>query len=179
MAAQTGKRNAVVTAHLVVTDGSTSALRLAFANGEQLTLRRSALTSAVADTAMWHGLRQKLCDAAALSRNPKTGHSATVADKFEAVKTVYDRLLRGEWNATREGGGDATGGLLFRALCEFYTGKRTPEQVREYLSTLNAAQKTAMRANSRIAPIIARLEAEKTANIDADALLDEWDSDSV
>ena len=163
------KRNATITATI---DGTT--LTLTFANGETLTIRGDALTSDVQQYAMMHGLKQKLVDAAAISRNPETGRAASVEDKFQAVKAVYDRLLSGQWNATREGGGNA-GGLLLQALCRMYQGRKTPEEIRAFLDTKTDAEKAALRKNPRVATIIEEIRAEqgKAANIDTDELLGE------
>lgn len=163
------KRNATITATI---NGTT--LTLTFANGETLIMRGDALTSDVQQYAMMHGLKQKLVDAAAISRNPETGRAATVEDKYQAVKAVYDRLLSGRWNATREGGGN-TGGLLFQALCRMYAGRKTPEQLREFLADKTDAEKTALRKNPRVAAIIEEIRAEqgKAADIDTDELLGE------
>ena len=163
------KRNATISATI---NGNT--LALTFANGETLTMRGDALNSDVQQYAMMHGLKQKLVDAAAISRNPETGRPATVGDKNQAVKTVYDRLLAGQWNSTREGGGNA-GGLLFQALCRMYAGRKTPDQLREFLAAFSDAEKTALRKNPRVAQIIEDIRAEqgKAANIDTDELLGE------
>jgi hypothetical protein len=163
------KRNAAISATI---DGNT--LMLTFANGKTLIMRGDALTSDVQQYAMMHGLKQKLVDAAAISRNPETGRAATVEDKYQAVKTVYDRLLAGQWNATREGGGNA-GGLLFQALCRMYAGRKTAEDIKAFLAEKTDAEKTALRKNPRVAAIIEEIRAEqgKTANIDTDELLGE------
>ena len=149
-------------------------LTLAFVNGETLTLRADALNIDIQQQAMMHGLKQKLVDAAAISRNPEAGRPATVEDKYQAVKTVYDRLLAGQWNATREGGGNA-GGLLFQALCRMYQGRKTPEELRAFLADKTDAEKAALRKNPRVAAIIEEIRAEqgKAANIDTDELLGE------
>lgn len=163
------KRNATISATI---DGTT--LTLTFANGETLIMRGDALNNDVQQYAMMHGLKQKLVDAAAISRNPETGRAASVEDKYQAVKTVYDRLLAGQWNATREGGG-ATGGLLLQALCRMYAGRKTPEEIRAFLDTKTDAEKAALRKNPRVAAIIEEIRAEqgKAANIDTDELLGE------
>ena len=163
------KRNTTISATI---NGNT--LALTFANGETLIMHGDALTSDVQQYAMMHGLKQKLVDAAAISRNPETGRAATVEDKYQAVKTVYDRLLSGQWNVTREGGGNA-GGLLFQALCRMYQGRKTPDQLREFLADKSDAEKTALRKNPRVAQIIDDIRAEqgKAANIDTDELLGE------
>lgn len=163
------KRNATITATI-----NEATLALAFANGETLTMRGDALTSDVQQYAMMHGLKQKLVDAAAISRNPETGRAATVEDKYQAVKAVYDRLLAGAWNATREGGG-ATGGLLLQALVRMYAGRKTVDELRAFLADKTDAEKTALRKNPRVAQIIEDIRAEtgKAANIDTDEMLGE------
>ena len=165
----TTKRNAAITAAI---DGQ--ALTLTFANGETLTLRADALNAGIHSQAIMHGLKQKLVDAAAISRNPETGRAASVEDKFQAVKTVYDRLLAGSWNAVREGGG-ATGGLLLQALVRMYAGRKTPDELKAFLADKSDAEKTALRKNPRVAQIIEGIRAEqgKAANIDTDELLGE------
>lgn len=163
------KRNATITATII-----DNTLALTFANGETLTMRGDALTSDVQQYALMHGLKQKLVDAAAISRNTETGRPATVEDKYQAVKTVYDRLLAGAWNATREGGG-ATGGLLLQALVRMYAGRKTPDELRAFLADKTDAEKTALRKNPRVALIIEDIRAEtgKAASIDTDGLLGE------
>lgn len=150
-----------------------AALTLNFANGKELIITTNSLKDGMLYMAAIHGLKQKLVDAAAISRNPETGRAATVEDKYQAVKTVYDRLLTGQWNATREGG--ATGGLLLQALIRMYDGRRTPEDVKNFLANKTDAEKAALRKNPRVAQIIEEIRAEtgKAANIDTDELLGE------
>ena len=163
------KRNATISATI---NGNT--LALTFANGETLTIHGDALTGDVQQYAMMHGLKQKLVDAAAISRNPETGRAATVEDKYQAVKAVFDRLLGGQWNATREGGGNA-GGLLAQALTRMYAGRKTAEDIKAFLAEKTDAEKTALRKNPRVAQIIEDIRAEqgKAADIDTDELLSE------
>lgn len=151
-----------------------AALTLNFANGKEIVITTHNLKNGLLYMAAIHGLKQKLVDAAAISRNPETGRPATVEDKFQAVKTVYDRLLAGQWNATREGGGNA-GGLLFQALMRMYTGRKTPDELKAFLADKSDAEKTALRKNPRVAAIIEDIRAEtgKAANIDTDELLGE------
>lgn len=163
------KRTPAISAEIV---GST--LYLTFANGEGLTVDANNLNPEVRDYATMHGLKQKLVDAAAISRNPETGRAASIKDKYNAVKTVFDRLLMGQWNAPREGGG-GSGGLLFRALVRMYAGKKTEDAIREFLESKTDAEKTALRKNPKVAAIIEEIRAEtgKAANIDTDELLGE------
>ena len=165
----TKKRNAVITAQI-----ADDTLVLHFANGEVLELNANELSPEIRRMALLHGLKQKLVDAAAISRNPETGRPASPNDKFQAVKAVYDRLLSGQWNATREGG-SGNGGLLFQALCRMYEGRKTPEEIRAFLDTKTDAEKAALRKNPRVAAVIEEIRAEqgKTANVDVDELLGE------
>lgn len=165
------KRNATITTTI---DDNLGGITLTFANGQELRIHASQLTPEIGAHALMHGLKQKLVDAAAISRNPETGRPATVEDKYQAVKTVYDRLLAGAWNAAREGGG-ATGGLLLQALVRMYAGRKTVEELKAFLADKTDAEKTALRKNPRVAQIIEdiRVETGKAANIDTDEMLGE------
>lgn len=149
-------------------------LRLACMNGERLELNVFDLVESIRTQAMLHGLKQKLIDAAAISRNPDTGKSASPDDKWAAVTAVYDRLMRGEWNAARGEGTGAGNGLLFRALVRMYPAK-TADQLREYLDGKTKAEQAALRANPKVAAVIEEIKAEsvKAGGVDSDSLLDE------
>lgn len=113
-----------------------------------------------------HGIAQKVGDAAAMQRNKETGLAASDSDKVNACIEVIDRLLGGQWNADREGGGNES--LLFKALCRMYDGKRTPEQIKEFLAKKSDAEKVALATkNPEIAALIAEIRAEKVADIEA------------
>ena len=147
-----------------------------FAHGKRIEVRPSQLVASVQEQAMFHGLKQKLVDAAAISRNPETGRSASIEDKYQAVWTVYDRITRlGEWNAVRGEGGTGTGGLLFAALCRMYAGRKTEEELRDWLGTKDKKAQAALRKNPKIADLIETIKAERGgADDDAGAdLLDE------
>lgn len=133
-------------------------LDLNFANGKKLTVKSMDLAPEIIGQALMHGLKQKLVDAAAITRDPSNGRSATVDTKYDAVKAVMDRLLEGEWNKRREGG--PTGGLLKRALIEKYAGRKTPEQIQAFLDAKSDKEKAALRKNPAIATIIDRLRQE-------------------
>jgi hypothetical protein len=152
------------------------ALTLEFANGQRLCIDVCDLSTTISQQALVHGLKQKLVDAAAISRNAITGQSATVYDKYEAVRAVYDRLLAGDWNAPREGGG-LTGGLLLKALVRMYDGRKTVEQLTEFLAGKTDPEKAALKKNAKIAAIIVEIQSEraKDSGIDTDELLDELD----
>lgn len=155
-------------------------LVLAFRHGEVLRLHPESLAPEIQRAAMLHGLKQKLVDAAAISRDTATGRAATIITKYNAVREIFDRIT-GEtpsWNKPRAGGGGGQGGLLARAIARYksLTGTHpvTVEQVKAHLDRLTDAQKQALRVAPQIAAIINELRAEsaKPAGIDADALLD-------
>ena len=145
-----------------------------FADGRLLAVTANTFPHAIWEHAKWHGIKQKLMDAAALSRNPETGRSATIGDKYDAMKTVFDRMaIDGNWNAvTRAGAGPKIDGTLSMALVRLYPAK-SPAALRGYLGDKSAAEQTAMRGNPRIAPMIATIVAEmaEAANTDFDAQL--------
>ena len=155
------------------TVGDDGALVLAFRHGEVLRVHPESLHPEIQRAAMLHGLKQKLVDAAAISRDTATGRAATIATKYNAVREIFDRIT-GEapsWNKPRAGGGGGQGGLLARAIARY---KNVPvEAVKAHLDRLTDAQKQALRVDPRIATIINELRAEgaKPAGIDTDALL--------
>ena len=155
------------------------ALLLEFRHGEVLKLHPESLAPEIQRAAMLHGLKQKLVDAAAISRDTATGRAATIATKYEAVREIFDRIT-GEtpsWNKPRAGGAGGAGGLLARAIARY---KSVPvEAAKAYLDRLTDAQKQALRVDPRIATIINELRAEsaKPAGIDTDALLGGLDGD--
>lgn len=137
-----------------------------------ISIDASKLTPEIQQAAMMHGLKQKIVDAAAIGRNLETGKSATIKDKYEAMKEVADRLVNeAQWNKTREGGAGGSDGLLVRALAELYPAKSI-EELREFVNGKDKKEQAALRANPKVAAIIDRIRAEST-NIDTDALLGE------
>jgi hypothetical protein len=152
-------------------------LTLTFADGRVLTLEASTLTDEIKQAAMMHGLKQKLVDGAAIARNPETGRSATLEDKFQAVKEIFDRITdpaAPSWNKGRASGeGDGGNSLLLRALCKM-SGK-SPAVMAAALEAKTKAEKAALRTNPKVAAVIAELQAERLAQqgIDGAALLDE------
>ena len=156
--------------------GDDGALILEFRHGETLQLHPETLNPEIQRAAMLHGLKQKLVDAAAISRDTTTGRAATIVTKFEAVKEIFDRITGAgggvpSWNKSRAGGVGGQGGLLARAIAR-YKGVEVAA-AKAYLDRLTDAQKQALRVDPRIATIIneLRLESAKPAGIDTDALL--------
>ena len=155
------------------------ALILEFRHGEVLRVRPETLNPEIQRMAMLHGLKQKLVDAAAISRDTATGRAATIITKYDAVREIFDRIT-GEnpsWNKPRAGGAGGQGGLLARAIARYKSV--SVEQAKAYLDRLTDAQKQALRVDPRIAAVIneLRLESAKPAGIDTDALLGGLDGD--
>jgi hypothetical protein len=143
------------------------------ATGEVTSIDAEALSAEIRHAAMMHGLKQKLGDAAAISRNPDTGRSASPSDKIAAIEAVREQLLGGNWNKTREAGdGAGAGGLLFKALCKVKADK-TPVEIRAFLDGLDKAQQAALRKVPAVAQAIAELQAAsaKASGVDGEDLL--------
>lgn len=155
-------------------DGAPVAMRISFADGEVSIVTDHELQP-VSRACMWHGAKQKLVDATAIGRNPETGRSATVADKRAALLDVLANLKAGEWFKQRDGA--PSGGLLLRALCMVYDGRKTREELVEYLSTKSLAEQAALRKVPKIADAIAEIRAAsaKAGGIDGEELLGELD----
>lgn len=150
-------------------------LELEFAEGyDALYLHIDDLSDSIRAYGLMHGLKAKLIDAAALSRNTTTGRSASIKEKWEAVCIVMDRLKAGQWNAPRGEGGTSGGGLLFQALCRVYPD-RDPSDLREWLASKDKKAQAALRKNARIAQAIADI-VQAAADDGGEDMLDELDS---
>lgn len=145
-------------------EGLPYGLKLEFSNGKTLQLTGHDISAKIATIATWHGLKQKLVDAAALSRDRNTGRAASIDTKFEAVQAVYDRLLADQWNKPREGASNGT--LLAQALVRL-TG-RPLESVREQLAKLTDEQKAALEKTQNVALAILEIKRERIERDGAD-----------
>ena len=129
------------------------------------------LHESIVELCAMHGLKQKIIDAAAMSRDPETGRSATTTDKFRAMQAVADRLLAGQWNAA---GREATGGIALVALFRIFAGKRTEEEVRTWFMGKTDAERNRIKKDPNVAKVIAEIQAERAAMAeDGESLLDE------
>lgn len=137
-----------------------------FRNGEVRHFKISANQELFARFAA-HGIEQKIGDEVAGLED--------VDDMILAIDEVIERLSSGAWTATRESNGLAGTSVLARALVEA-TGK-TPAAIKEFLKGKSNAEKLALRQNSKIAPIVAKLEEGKKKkakeSVDTDSMLNE------
>lgn len=133
----------------------------------------TALDEATRQAAALHGLKQKVCDAGALSRDTTTGKSATPMEKYEAMALVAESVLAGVWNRKATGGSGGGEGLLIVALARI-TGQSLAD-VRAEVGGWDDKTQAAMRADAAVAPMIAMVKAERarasTPDVDTKALL--------
>lgn len=163
-------------------DTTTKTLTIDVSGVGQLQLAMSDVSYENQTYAMLHGLKQRIIDAAALSRDTATGASATPEDKFDAMKGLVDHYASGtvEWGmrATAGGGAGVASGIIIRALAAVkgWTVTQARERVdaksaemglssREYLAKL--AKQPAM------ITAVAEIRAAESKAPDADSMLDE------
>lgn len=143
--------------------GHVDHIRIDFRNGRVI---KFSLPSNLKERFAGHGAEQKLGDEVAGTED--------VDDMVLEIEDLAKRLHAGEWNVKREAGGMAGTSILLKALLELAGGRKTVEQVKEYLSGKSQAEKLALRNSAKLKPIVERLEAEKvakSAKVDTDALL--------
>lgn len=150
-------------------------LEVAFREGAPLVIDASLFSPELLMRAALHGLKQKCVDGAALPRDTSNGRSASIEQKFEAVREIVTRLTTtGEWNAaTKE---REPGGQLLKALMRVYPDKGAV-RIAAWLEKKSDAEKTAMRREPAIAAALEAIRAEegRTSGIDTRALLAELD----
>ena len=165
-----GKKRMIKTESAV---NNTLKVQLDFVNGETrtYTVQPELLTKFAL-----HGASQKLGD--------EIAGVDDVEDAVEAIDQLLIRLEKGEWNIKRAAGSGLAGSsILVRALVEL-TGK-TVAQIRETLSSKTMEEKMALRRNSKLRPIIEKLEAlkasrkEKKTGVDGEALLEGFLSETA
>lgn len=164
--ATTSTRTPDITTEIIrASSGEASGIRFSFADGSPgLTLMEHDVNDDISRELRWHGAKQKIGDAGAISRNPETGRSATIADKRAAMLEVRDRLAAGQWNKVRaEGGGGK--GLLLSALLRLRP-TATEDVMRAWLDGKTDAEQAALRASAEIAPIIEAIKAERARPTD-------------
>lgn len=153
----------------------TKIMTMAWSDGVRVGLDVSKLSDDVLEQARIHGLRQKLGDAAAMSRNPETGQSATIADKRNRVDAVAQYLRDGHWTApTRATPETSNRAILVDALCRLNTSADRAK-IADAIAAKTPAEIAAMSAVPRVASVIAAIRAERSAVSaeSAESMLDE------
>lgn len=134
--------------------------------------------------AMLHGMVQRVSDAAAMARDPKTGASATAQEKFEAMKKLVEHYQSGsgEWSPARVIGErvlrvNPQVEVLIRAL-RIHSPSKDQETVEKFVKGLTQAQVSALVVSEQLkeAVELAREELREkerasAAGVDAQELL--------
>jgi hypothetical protein len=133
------------------------------------------LADEITERATYHGLVQKISDAAAL------GKDATPSDKYNAMLAVADRLIAGEWKQSRGESAGPVAGLIFRAFSQWVADMAkakkvdapSAETIRSIYDGKTRAEQLALRNVPAIATIIETLKTAKTPakSVDTDSLL--------
>jgi len=156
-----GKRKLLKSSSIDAVTGEVT-IRLDFVNGET---RVHNIAPALMLKFAAHGAEQKFGD--------EISGIEDVEDCVMAIDTLMDRLDTGEWNLKRDSNGMSGSSVLAKALVEL-TGK-TIAKIRVFLASKSHAEKVALRGNSKLAPIVAALEATKVKTkkdvIDTDSML--------
>lgn len=131
-------------------------------------------TREVFERATIHGFNQKIRDAAAISRNPETGRSATAEDKLAAMRRVADSLLAGSWGVERTGATVAINlDVLIAAIVEVTGALR--DKAATLVNDADGKTRAQLRDNPKVAPVYARMMADRLSEdviADTDAMLD-------
>jgi hypothetical protein len=141
-----------------------------FADGKTVAFDTKAVAKNVRAEATVHGFRQKIADAAAMSRDTETGLPATVEQKRAAMESVIQNLNAGLWNAPAGGGNE--GGLLLAALIRIKP-EMSEENLKKWLAGKSDKEKAALRIAPSIKPEIDKIRAErgKATGLDGDDIL--------
>lgn len=135
------------------------------------TLHLGRLHPNVLDYAAFFGLKQSVGDKAAQSKDPTTGLPAPRQVKFDAIKARIDHLESGsaDWSSRGQGmGGDV--GLLIEAIIAAGLKVDSPE-MRTKVRGLDKVQRDALANLPQVKAELDKLNAVRTAGIDAEALL--------
>lgn len=169
------KANSVISTELVDTPEHGPVIIFKVKDAGEARLVVGLLSETVRKRATYHGLIQKVSDAAAIPRDTATGKSATPQDKLSAMQRVVEHFASGteEWNAKREGGGGGLGAetqLLVRALGSLYP-KKSAEELLKWVRARSAAERSSLMAQENIKVIVDKLRSEASSGVDAGALL--------
>jgi MoxR-like ATPase len=144
---------------------------MSYADGEVDRIIWADLSEEIKLKLLAHGTKQKITDASAKSRDPKTGRSVSAEDKIGYMRAVVEQLREGLW--ARSGGGGSGSSeklLLIRALAQF-AGKSL-EAARDYIDGKSKTEQAALAANPKIRVIIDKMREQTLVGVDSDELLD-------
>lgn len=175
------RKNSVIS---VAFAAETSTLSFTVGNAGSFDLVIPDLGEEIRMKAVVHGLVQKVSDAAAMPKSELTGDADKDAvTKFEAMKSVAERLVSGEWSKRSGDGSGPVSGLIFRAFSEWVSNRAkkakkdapSDEQIRAVYDAKSRSDQLALRTVPEIAAIIERLKSERgaksTTSVNTDELL--------
>ena len=163
------KSNSVINTQV---NASIRTIEFSVVGAGSVTLHLERVSRENLDYAAFHGFKQRISDAAALSRDTTTGLSASPQDKLSAMKELVAFYESGtsEWTQRRQPGTSQIG-LLWRAVCEIKADK-DPSAIRESLSALKADELRALATNPKVKVIMDRLAAQSASGVNTDELLE-------
>lgn len=134
------------------------------------------LSADIVETAMLHGLKQKISDAAALEKG------ATAEEKHAEMLAVANRLMDGEWSKRSGDGSGPVAGVIYLAFARWIAEtaierkKTAPSQeaIRAKYDSYDRSEQLALRSIPRVATIIEEIKLSRgsaASSVDADALL--------
>lgn len=114
-----------------------------------------------------HGLKQRVCDAAALDCDPETGRRPTAEEKYLEMQRIIEHLTSGtdQWRLNGTSGAPRQS-LLLTCLREQFPTKPL-EALQDYVKGLTAKQKRALLTSEPLASITSRLRRESAPNGEA------------
>ena len=138
-----------------------------------ITLHLDRLSDENRAYAALHGMKQRIADAAAQSKDPETGLPVSALDKLSAMKLLVEHYESGtkEWRTKTSTRGESGNSLLVQCLMEL-TGKDRAEMA-AFVKSKSPAERTALLKSEKVKPIADRIESQLTAEVDADDLLSE------
>lgn len=182
------KSNSVITAH---PDPEAQTLTFKVLGVGDIVLNLAGVGEGVRIRALYHGLTQRVSDAAAIPFNKETGKYATPQEKYEAMRALVEHYnAGGDWARGRAAGGARVGGetaLILRALAEHQgleveamrervkiLAEKRETTPRAYLASVLAAGRAETSPLGNVVTIYERLRAEQPVagvKIDADELM--------
>lgn len=138
-----------------------------------INLPLSELTDELRERALIHGLTQKISDAAAIAKSELPDDPIAAARvKFEAMSSVAQRLIDGDWSKRSGDGSAPVAGIIYRAFAEYVANvakaKKQPvpedSAIRALYDKRDRADQLALRNIPEVATIIERMKAERGSN---------------
>lgn len=167
---------ATVKSEQIKTEWHDGALRVLVPTQPVITLTVDSCTAEIRHRAMNYGFEVKVTRAAALSRDPDTGKSATWAEKAAAILATVEALREGSWNVKAERVFDV--GIVLQGMIRARIAGSVDDaerKVRAIAAKRDIVREAAAKiwaATPQVAQAIAAIRAERV-KVDVDDLLAE------